>query len=269
MMTRFRTRAALAVLAMASMATACSDTTTGSGATTDNAAADSSTSVSGITSSTASAVPGTEGASSTVASSSTSSTSTSTTTSTPAPAPLVLRGNGIGQFVLGSEVAVVVDGLSAQLGKIVTDETTAYPTADGLGQYQTTDGEFGFVAPVGRSVCWSVQLCAEFGGASGAAMSFTGWSYRADPTHALRSASGVTLDMRLSDAPAIRADEGGCYSVGSGNVDGIRLTLQSAGEPFGSFDESGNYVVNVPDPADITVTWMEAGEVPVFLYGDC
>jgi len=182
---------------------------------------------------------------------------------------LVLRGDGIGKFALGSEVAVVIDGLSAQLGKIVTDETTAYPTADGLGQYQTNDGEFGFVAPVGRSVCWSVTLCAEFGGASGAAMSFTGWSYRADPTHALLSVSGVTLDMRLSDAPAIHADEGGCYSVGSGTIDGIRLTLQSSGEPFGSFDESGNYVINVPDPADVTVTWMEAGEVPVFLYGDC
>ena len=181
----------------------------------------------------------------------------------------MLRGDGIGQFALGSAVAVVVAGFSAQLGRTVSDETTAYPTADGLGQYQTADGEFGFVAPVGRSVCWSVQLCAEFGGASGAAMSFTGWSYRADPTHALTSASGVTLDMRLSDAPAIRADEGGCYSVGSGNVDGIRLTLQSSGEPFGSFDESGSYVINVPDPADVTVTWMEAGEVPVFLYGDC
>ena len=181
----------------------------------------------------------------------------------------MLRSDGVGSFALGGEVKAVVDGISAQLGGSTLDETTAYPSADGLGQYQTTDGSFGFVAPVGRSVCWSVQFCAEFGGATGASMSFTGWSYRADPTHALHSPTGITLDMRLSDAPKIHVDEGGCYSVGSGEVDGIRLTLESSGEPFGSFDASGNYVSNVPNPADVTVTWMETGEVPVSLYGDC
>lgn len=229
----------------------------------------SSTVATSTTTAIESTVPGTDAAASTVAPTSTSSTSTSTSTTTPAPEPLVLRSDGVGAFALGAEVADVVDGISAQLGHTVTDETRTYPTADGLGQYQTADGEFGFVAPVGRSVCWSVQLCAEFGGATAAAMSFAGWSYRADPTHALHSPSGVTLDMRLSDAPTIHADEGGCYSVGSGEVDGIRLTLQSSGEPFGSFDESGNYVSNLPNAADVTVTWMEAGEVPVFLYGDC
>ena len=113
------------------------------------------------------------------------------------------------------------------------------------------------------------QFCAEFGGAAAASMSFTGWSYREDTTAALRSPSGVTLLTRWSDVPAINVDEGGCYSVGSGSIDGIRLTLQSEGEPFGSFDDMGNYVVGVPAPADVTVVWMETGEVPVFLYGDC
>lgn len=192
-----------------------------------------------------------------------------TTTTTAATAPLVLREAGIGPYSLGDEVAVVIDGVSAQLGAPVSDDTASYPVADGLGQYTTEDGETGYVAPMGRSVCWSVQFCAEFGGAAAASMSFTGWSYREDTTAALRSPSGVTLLTRWSDVPAINVDEGGCYSVGSGSIDGIRLTLQSEGEPFGSFDDMGNYVVGVPAPADVTVVWMETGEVPVFLYGDC
>ena len=56
MMTRFHTRTALTVLAITSMATACSDTTTGSGATTDIAAATSST-ADGSPSSTATSAP--------------------------------------------------------------------------------------------------------------------------------------------------------------------------------------------------------------------
>ena len=64
-------------------------------------------------------------------------------------------------------------------------------------------------------------------------------------------------------------EPGGCYTVGSGTVDGIRLTLSSTGTPFSEFDAGGNYVAHLPEPENTTVTWMETGEVPVFLYGDC
>ena len=163
----------------------------------------------------------------------------------------------------------VVDGLTAQLGASTRDETTEYPVPDGLGAYTTEDGEMGFVAPLGRTVCWSVNLCAEFGGGTAASMSFTGWTYSNDPTMALSSTSGGSIGLHWSDLLALEVDEGGCYSVGSGTIDGIRVTLESSGDPFSSFDDSGNYITNVPNAADVTITSMETGEAPIFLYGDC
>lgn len=196
-------------------------------------------------------------------------TTLETTTTEPAPAPLVLRSDGIGAHNLGDDGQPVIDGLIAQLGAPATDVTVEYPVADGLGAYTTADGEMGYVAPVGRSVCWSIGFCAELGGATGASMSFTGWTYREDSTGALRSTSGVTIGTRGNEAPTMTIFEGGCYSVGGGEVDGIRLTLQSDGVPFSSFDDSGNYIANVPPAEQVLVTWMETGENPVFLYGDC
>lgn len=224
--------------------------------------ASTSSSVSGGTTTT------TVAASTTSVAASTTTSATTTTTTEPAPVELVLRGDGIGAHNLGDEGQPVIDGLIAQLGAPATDESMEYPVADGLGQYTSTDGEMGFVAPAGRTVCWSIGFCAELGGAAGASMSFTGWSYREDTTGALHSTSGVTVGTRGDEAP-ITIFEGGCYSSGSGEVDGIRLTLQSDGVPFSSFDDSGNYISNMPPPADVTVVWMEAGENPVFLYGDC
>jgi hypothetical protein len=151
----------------------------------------------------------------------------------------------------------------------VRDEPVDYAVADGLGQYSTVDGELGFVSPRGRSVCWSIGFCGEFGGDTTGTMSFMGWSYSEDPTAVLQSTSGAMLGMRWSELPSLHAEAGGCYSIGSGGIDGIRLTLQSAGEPFGSFDDAGNYITNVPDPAAVTIISMETGDVPVFLYGDC
>jgi hypothetical protein len=205
---------------------------------------------------------------------STTSTSESPTTTIPpttvaAADPRLLRVDGIGAFDLGADADGVVTGLSATLGGTVSDTFADYPVADGLGQYTTTEGDTGYVAPVGRSVCWSIGFCAEFGGAARSAMSFTGWSYHDDTAGTLHTGSGVTLLTRWSDAPSIVADQGGCYSSGSGTADGIRLSLQSSGAPFSSFDAAGNYVLGSPSPADVTVTWMETGEVPVFLYGDC
>lgn len=246
------------VITLLALAAGCSSSkSVGSSGSVDTTVAGTDTSV-----------EGTDTASSTTVAE-TTTTAAETTTTEPTPVPLVLRGDGIGAYNLGDEGQPVIDGLIAQLGAPATDETLDYPVADGLGQYTTADGELGFVAPVGRSVCWSSGFCAEFGGATAASTSFTGWSYREDTTGALHSTSGVTVGTRWSDVPAITVFEGGCYSVGGGEVDGIRLTLQSDGVPFSSFDDSGNYVTNVPPREQVTVTWMEAGETPVFLYGDC
>jgi hypothetical protein len=64
-------------------------------------------------------------------------------------------------------------------------------------------------------------------------------------------------------------EQGGCYSAGYGQTAGVNLYLQSTGELFGSFDEAGNYVIGNPDPADVIVTSMSAGNLRLFLFGDC
>ncbi len=201
-------------------------------------------------------------------------TTTAVTTTVPATtvAPeveLVLESDGIGPHTLGDEAGAVVDGLIDQLGDPATDITTEYPSNTGLGEYQNTAGDTGFVAPVGRSVCWSFGFCAEFGGAAIGSMSFTGWTYRDDTAETLRSTSGATIGSSWADIAAMVVEPGGCYSVGSGTVDDIRLTLLSSGTPFSSFDANGNYIANLPAPGEVTISWMEIGEVPIFLYGDC
>ncbi len=252
----------VALTASLVLMTACSDSKTVGSATT--IAATTSTSV-GET------APATDGATTTTAVAATttipSTTTTSTTTAT--PTELVLRDAGIGPFSLGDGLQPTVDGVSLQLGAPARDESVDYPVADGHGGYTTPDGEVGFVAPMGRTVCWSINLCAEFGGGNAASMSFTGWTYSNDPSAALSSVSGGTVGVRWSDLAALEVNEGGCYSAGSGIIDGIRVALESAGEPFSSFDDSGNYVINSPDPSDVTVTLLETGTSPTFLYGDC
>lgn len=257
--------AALGGVALLVAATACSSSKSLENAATSSSAA-ATTDAATTTSAVADTVP--ESTASTSTSELPTTTSSTTTTALPID-PTVLRADGIGRFALGDESNGVVDGLGALLGAPVSDTYADYPVADGLGSYTTADGETGFVAPMGRTTCWSMNFCAEFGGATRDSMSFTGWTYHDDPGAALHTASGVTVRTRLSDAPSIVPDQGGCYSSGSGTVEGIRLVLESSGEPFASFDDAGNYVVGTPSPADVTVTWLETGHVPVFLYGDC
>jgi hypothetical protein len=199
----------------------------------------------------------------------TTTSSVSPSTTVAAVADLVLRDGGIGSFDLGSEAVPVIDGLTASLGAPITDQSVDYPTADGLGSYTTTDGEMGFVAPMGRTVCWSINVCAAFGGGSVASMSFTGWSYVNDPSGTLQTASGATIGSRWSDQPTIELGDNSCYTIGYGTLDGIRVTLESGGEMFSGFDANGNFVETSPDPADVTIIAMETGKLPVAVYGDC
>lgn len=179
-----------------------------------------------------------------------------------------LRGDGLGPFAFGIPTADVIDALTTAFGPASSDESTEYPIDDGFGSFQTADGEFGFVAPFGRTLCWAFEFCVEFGGSS-AATDFVGWSYGEDSGTTLSSTSGVTIGSRWSDYPAMNVHSGGCYSIGYGDIEGITLTLQSDDVQFTSFDDLGNYVEAVPPPEQVSVVFMQGGDTPVFLFGDC
>ena len=56
----------------------------------------------------------------------------------------------------------------------------------------------------------------------------------------------------------------GCEHFAFGkDVDGVHLTLQSVGSPFGAFDIAGTWVPSTPSPADIVVSVYVVGWVPI------
>lgn len=260
-MVGFSTRVGLAAVAVCGLLAACSESKSVGSATAPIAT------IPGVLDSSAATAPSTEPPPTTTTAASISVAVTST--SVAAAEALVLRAGGVGPFDLGSAAEQVVTGISGELGAPTRDDTVDYPVADGQGEYTTAEGDTGFVAPIGRTVCWSANLCVEFGGASVVSMSFTGWTYTNDPLAALSSASGGTIGARWSDLSAMEVAAGGCYSVGSGTIDDIRVTLESSGDLFSSFDDAGNYITAVPSPADVTITRMETGKTPIFLFGDC
>lgn len=192
-----------------------------------------------------------------------------TTTTAPA-APLTLRGDGIGTFDLGMSYAEVSAGLSARL-EPTTDEALDFPLTTEFGGYVSADESRGFVAPFGRIACWSDgatgEFCAAFGGADPAALTFVGWTYGGS---ALTTASGVTGGSLWSDFPTmITPGQGGCYLNSSGSIDGVLVSVVSAGATFGSFDDAGNFVPGDPNPADVSVTSMDTGDYPFDTNADC
>ncbi len=190
-------------------------------------------------------------------------------TTVPAPVVFTLRGDGIGPFDLGIPANDLINAMTAQFGPSSSDESAEYPTVDPFGGYTSADGEIGFVAPFGRAVCWSFQFCAEFGGADAVSQFFVGWTYGEPAGTTLATASGVTIGSRWSDFPAMLVDSGGCYTIGSGTIDGVTLTLQSDAIAFGTYDDAGNYVVAVPPADQVAVTYMQTGDLANFLFGDC
>ncbi|MEI7548659.1 MAG: hypothetical protein WCK21_11480 [Actinomycetota bacterium] len=195
--------------------------------------------------------------------------SSSTTTSQPAGDPLRLRSNGFGRHDLGAAASTVFNDLKASLGPPATDLTESYPIAEGVGHYQTTDGQYQFIAPKSRTVCWSNRFCVTFGGGSVASMSFTGWTYDGTGPPALYTNSRATIGGRWSALSTMTVTPGGCYSIGYGLIDGIHLVLQSTGAQFTELNSSGVYVNHTPARADVTIQSMEAGQTPINLYGDC
>jgi hypothetical protein len=63
-------------------------------------------------------------------------------------------------------------------------------------------------------------------------------------------------------------DEGGCFTRGSGETAGVEPLVTSQGVPFSSVDDAGNFVTQTPDPAEIVVGSLRAGDEPFFLFSD-
>ncbi len=164
---------------------------------------------------------------------------------------------------------MVLTGLTAALGAPDFDNTRTYPTADG-DRYLDTIEEESFTHPVGRTVCFANDLCAQFGGDTDGTLTFTGWEVTTDAAPRLFTANGISIGSVMSDfLDSAQIADGGCYTVGYGDASGVTLTLLSSGEPFASFDDDGNYVLGSPPPDDIEVLGMSSGDLPYFLYEDC
>jgi hypothetical protein len=184
--------------------------------------------------------------------------------------PLLLRSEGFGRFSFGSPVNDVLIGSPSELGVPSSDQVSRFPVATG-SQFQSADEETAFGLQVAREVCWT-QFCLTFGGADEASLKLVGWHYDGNgsvPLFGLRNAADITLGSRWSDfASAMDADPGGCYTIGGGATDdGIFLVLE--GGLFGQFNADGSYEALLPDPTEVTVQSMNAGEQIEFLLGDC
>jgi hypothetical protein len=254
--------------------------------TTAKGASGSSTSASGSTGA-GTTVAGTSGTATTVAGSpSNTSASSGATTVPPATnavpqdvADLVLRSDGLGSIRFGVSSDVAVAAISAVLGTPSSDAKAEYPLPAGDGTFKSqTPGEdgappeddLGFVKPFGREVCWVNGLCIESGGDAAGTYSFVGWYYAAADDDHLATADGLDTGSRWSDFTSVMTvDPGGCYSIGHGSSAGISLTLQSDGTPFSDFAANGDPIEATPDPADVTVVQMQAGDQVIFLIGDC
>lgn len=191
---------------------------------------------------------------------------------TPPPltvASLVLMSDGIGPFRFGASGSDLVAQLGTVLGAPASDATIDYPVAVDGGYARDASGEEVFAHPVGRATCFGNGLCVYAGGPTATDVAFVGWNFAGAVPPALTSPTGVTTGSRWSAFPTMTVDEGGCYSEGTGSVDGISLSIVSEGAPFGAVDAAGNYVAGRPDPADAVVVNMQAGIQPGFPFIDC
>ena len=256
-------------------ATDSADSTTSPTAPTSTTAATTTEApITTVTESSPAASTTTEAATATtVAGSSTTTPGTTTAPTTIAPpvseTGLTLAATGVLPFVFGQSDAEVIAGLTTVLGPPDFDTAQTYPIADGDNFLDVTEEE-AFVHPIGRTVCFANDLCALFGGDTVDSLTFTGWDSTGDLTPQVFTVEGITVGSMLSDfVDVVDLDVGGCYTVGYGEVAGVDVTLISAGELFGYFDEDGEYVFGDPAPTDVTVVRLTAGDRPLFLFDDC
>jgi hypothetical protein len=254
---------------------------TGSSDSADTTGAGASTTVAGSTGTTVAGSTGTTvaGSTGTTVAGSTGTTIAGTGT-TAAPvvtsavpttlAELTLVSDGVGPLRFGTDGDTVILMISAVLGGPISDAPAEYPTPAGDGSYTSVDEELGWAQPFGRTVCWPNGFCGEFGGATAGPYTFQGWFYAATDVDPMAAPSGLHVGSTWAEfEDLITVNPGGCYSVGYGTADGVTLAMQSSGEPFVNVDEDGNQTPGSPDPADVTIMQMQAGEQVTYLFEDC
>lgn len=250
----------------------------GSTVAPDDSGGDPSTTVAGAAGTTVAGSGTTvSGAGTTIAGSGTTVAGSGTTAAPPttnavpvAPSDLVLLADGIGPLRFGIDSQAMVDAISAVLGAPTSDAAGDYPIPAEDGSFQTSDGELAFGQPFGRTVCWTNGLCTESAGATAGPYAFVGWYYAATDTSPLFTVDGLGVGSTWADfEPVMTVEPGGCYTIGSGTSNGIELSLESKGTPFGEVDDAGNITPRLPDPPDVFVVQMQAGDQVVFLVGDC
>ena len=191
-----------------------------------------------------------------------------TTTTVEAIAGLALRTDGVGRLRFGQPVVQVVDALVAVLGDPMSDAAFEYPV-DNDGVLFDAFGDFSFGYPYGRQTCFTNEFCVEAGGATPAELAFVGWT-QSEGEGSLITTLGVGVGTVWADAEDVMSvDEGGCLSFGTGASGGIDLQLQSSGDLFSAPNGSGGYTIGEPDPADVIVVALSAGDLRTFAYGDC
>jgi hypothetical protein len=254
----------------------CTRPVDSSAVTTLPAASATSTTVDPATDGTQSTVTTVDPAASTTAAPITTPPTTTPATAAPTteptattPADLELNFDGVLPFSFGEHDADVVAGLTTVLGAPTSDVATDYPTAD-EGNFLDEAGEESYVFPYGRRVCYVNTLCVQFGAGAPETLLFTGWTLTSDDAPVLTMANGITIGSSWADhVDEIIIGDGGCYSVGYGDSEGVAVVVESAGEPFLSFADDGSAVIGEPDPADVTVIELRAGRSPIFVYADC
>ncbi len=166
----------------------------------------------------------------------------------------------------------MIDAINAHLGASERNDVLLYEDiseftenayASRLGPYY-----YELAYPVGQTVCWAGEFCAEFGGATEADLTFIGWSY-SGPAHLFASSSNLTIGAKWADFPSMEVFPS-CYDDGFGTHHGISLGMTVAGGWEWLVDDgAGSYAYNLPDPEATVVDYMYAGEIPYQVAGDC
>ena len=187
-------------------------------------------------------------------------------------ADLVLRPNGVGSSSFGRDAASTIEYLESGMGPRTTDVSEHHPTPNSFPGFETADGSVGFAYPRSRETCFANEFCAVFGGPTPTTLRFVGYTQRDDgpATSPLLTHSGATVGDRGHTSPGVvTVNSGGCFSFGTGFVDGIVATLFSDGEPFLLVTSGGDIVSNTPPLTDVVIVEILAGDLFVFFEGDC
>ena len=194
-----------------------------------------------------------------------------TTADGPPPMP-TLRGNGIGARDFGATDDEVLALLTPVYGGVNTDTSMTLPLNDSPGLWTDEFGETAFVTPLVRTVCFVNTVCTYFGGTDAPNLTFLGWDINGEASPEPTTIEGIMIsDTWATHAASMTRDPGGCYSYGYGTtLDGIEVGMISSGEMFNFYDDAtATWADGNPDPADVTLVYLSAGERVFSLFEDC